>query len=181
MRETAFFGTTILSVRRGEEVAIGGDGQVTMGDVVCKHHARKIRSLEKGKVLVGFAGSVGDAMALLERFENKLKEHQGNTLKAAIALAKDWRTDKMLRPLESILCVVDKTYSLILSGSGEVIQPDDGVIGIGSGGPYAVAAARALLRHSKLSAKEIVEEALKIAADICIFTNREIYVEEISS
>lgn len=179
MKTPTFRGTTILSVRKGGTVAIGGDGQVTFGSGICKQTARKIRSLRDGKVLVGFAGAAGDAFALLERFEEKLEKTQGNTLKGAIELAKEWRTDKILRRLESMLLVVDPEVSLILSGSGDVIQPDDGIVGIGSGGSYALAAARALFHHTKMNARKIVEESLKIAADICIYTNQNIYVEEI--
>ena len=169
--------TTILSVRRGGEVAIGGDGQVTMGQTVVKSDARKIRALAGGKVLIGFAGATADAFALLERFEAMLKEYPGNTTRAAIELAKQWRTDRSLRRLESLMAVVDVEKSLLLGGSGDVIEPEDGVIGIGSGGPYAVAAARALLSHTDLSAEQIVREALAIAADICVYTNSKITVE----
>lgn len=171
--------TTILSVRREGKVAVGGDGQVTIGNEVVKRKARKIHRLSDGKVIAGFAGAAADALALLDRFEGKLKEHKGNLVRAAIELAKDWRTDRALRRLESLLVVVDGEVSLTVSGGGDVIQPDDGVIGIGSGGGYAVAAARALLRHTDLSAREIVAEALKITADICIYTNSEILVEEL--
>ncbi len=171
--------TTILSVRRKDKVAVGGDGQVTIGGGVVKQKARKIHRLSDGKVIAGFAGAAADALALLDRFEGKLKDHKGNLLRAAIELAKDWRTDRALRRLESLLVVVDRDVSLIISGSGDVIQPDDGVIGIGSGGGHAMAAARALLKHSDLSAPRIVEEALKITADICIYTNSEILVEEL--
>src|SRR4051812_43138604 len=169
--------TTILSVRRGDQVALGGDGQVTLGNVVAKHDAVKIRKVGGGKVLTGFAGSAADAFALLERFEKKLGEHPDNTRRAVIELAKDWRTDRILRRLEAMLAVVDKSTSLIVSGAGDVIEPTDGIIGIGSGGPYAQAAAKALLENSNLSAKEIVERALKIAGEICIYTNTSIKVE----
>src|SRR5438876_4178256 len=169
--------TTILSVRRGDQVALGGDGQVTLGNVVAKHDAVKIRRIGGGKVLTGFAGSAADAFSLLDRFEKKLGEFPDNTRRAVIELAKDWRTDRVLRRLEAMLAVVDKSTSLIVSGAGDVIEPTDGIIGIGSGGPYAQAAAKALLEHSKLSAKEIVESALKIAGDICIYTNTSIKVE----
>src|SRR5216117_3506325 len=154
--------TTILSVRRDGQVALGGDGQVTLGNVVAKQDAFKIRRLGSGKVLAGFAGSAADSFALLERFEKKLSEFPDNTRRAVIELAKEWRTDRALRRLEAMLAVVDRTTSLIVSGAGDVIEPTDGIIGIGSGGPYAQAAAKALLDHSKLSAKEIVEAALKI-------------------
>ena len=170
--------TTILSVRRGDEVALGGDGQVTLGNVVAKADATKIRRIGAGgKVLVGFAGSAADAFALLERLEKKLGEFPDNTRRAAVELAKEWRTDSVLRRLEAMLAVVDKTTSLIVSGAGDVIEPTDGIIGIGSGGPYAQAAAKALIEHSKLSAKEIVESALKIAGEICIYTNTNVRVE----
>ena len=171
--------TTIVSVRRNGKVAIGGDGQVTLGDTVVKHDATKIRKLLGGEVLVGFAGASADAFALMERFESVLKDYQGNVLKAATELAKQWRTDRVLRRLESLLAVVTKEHSLMISGSGDVIVPSDDVMGIGSGGPYALAAAKALLKHSKLSAKQIVEEALNIAADICVYTNPSIYIEEL--
>ncbi|MGA2584676.1 MAG: ATP-dependent protease subunit HslV [Tepidisphaeraceae bacterium] len=169
--------TTILSVRKDSAVALGGDGQVTLGNVVAKHDAVKIRRLGGGKVLAGFAGSAADAFSLLERFEKKLAEHPDNTRRAVIELAKDWRTDRVLRRLEAMLAVADAKVSLIVSGAGDVIEPTDGIIGIGSGGPYAAAAAKALLAHSKLSPKEIVEEALKIAGEMCIYTNTHIKVE----
>lgn len=171
--------TTILSVRRGEDVAIGGDGQVTLGDTVVKSGALKVRTLGDGKVRAGFAGSAADAFALLDRFESKLSEFNGSVMRAAIEMAKDWRTDRVLRRLESMMVVVDKTTSLMLSGSGDVIEPDDGVIAIGSGGSYARSAALALLKHSELSPEEIVREALIIAARICIYTNNEIHVESL--
>ncbi|MCP5008157.1 MAG: ATP-dependent protease subunit HslV [Planctomycetes bacterium] len=174
-----FKSTTILAVRHKGRIAIGGDGQVTMHSVVVKKSARKIRKLYHEKVFVGFAGSAADAFALLERFESKLEEFQGNVLRSAHELAKDWRTDKVLRKLESLLIAVDKDYSLLISGNGEIIEPDDGIIGIGSGGQYATAAARALVKHSALDATQIVEEALKITAEICVYTNESIYVEEI--
>ena len=169
--------TTILSVRRGEQVALGGDGQVTLGNTVAKHDASKIRRIGGGKVLVGFAGSAADAFALLERFEKKLSEHPDNTRRAVIELAKDWRTDRILRRLEAMLAVADKTTSLIVSGAGDVIEPTDGVIGIGSGGPYALSAAKALLQHSQLDAKAVVEAALKISGEVCIYSNTNIKVE----
>src|SRR3954464_7540729 len=171
--------TTILSVRRGDEVALGGDGQVTLGNVVAKADAVKIRRLGGGKVLVGFAGSAADAFSLLERFEKKLAEFPDNTRRAVIELAKDWRTDRAMRRLEAMLAVVDAQTSLIASGAGDVIEPTDGIIGIGSGGPFAQAAAKALLAHSKLSAKEVCEAALKIAGEICIYTNANVRVETI--
>jgi ATP-dependent HslUV protease subunit HslV len=170
--------TTVLSVRRGAEVAVGGDGQVTMGDTVVKADARKIRRLgEKGEVICGFAGGAADAFALMERFEAKLKASSGNIRRAAVELAKVWRTDRVLRRLESVLAVVDAEASLIISGAGDVIEPADGLIGIGSGGPYARAAAAALLRHTDLSAAEIVQRALTIASEICIYSNDKIIVE----
>ena len=173
----AVHSTTILAVRRDGQVAIGGDGQVTIGNTAVKHDTNKLRRLAGGKVLVGFAGSAADAFALLERFEGRLEEFKGNVRRAAIELAKDWRTDRVLRRLESLLAVVDGETSLIISGSGDVIEPTDGVIGIGSGGPYATAAARALLRHSNMSAEQIVREALLITAEICIFTNDRLTIE----
>ncbi|MCF6147622.1 MAG: ATP-dependent protease subunit HslV [Candidatus Kuenenia sp.] len=171
--------TTILSVRKDGHVAIGGDGQVTMHATVVKHDAKKIRRLYHDKVLVGFAGSSADSFALMERFDAKLEQYQGNVLRSAHELAREWRTDKVLRRLESLLVVIDKQHSFLISGSGDVIEPDDGIIGIGSGGSYAVAAARALVKHSSLSVKEIVGESLNIAADICVYTNKNIKVEEI--
>src|SRR5438132_2203506 len=171
--------TTILSVRRDGQIALGGDGQVTLGNVIAKQDAVKIRRLGNGRVLAGFAGSAADAFALLDRFEKKLSEFPDNTRRAAIELAKEWRTDRVLRRLEAMLAVADKSASLIVSGAGDVIEPSDGVIGIGSGGAYAAAAAKALLQHSSLSAKEIVEAALKIAGEICIYTNQNIRVETI--
>jgi ATP-dependent HslUV protease subunit HslV len=169
--------TTILSVRRGSQVALGGDGQVTLGNTVAKHDASKIRRIGGGKVLVGFAGSAADAFSLLERFEKKLSEHPDNTRRAVIELAKDWRTDRILRRLEAMLAVADKTTSLIVSGAGDVIEPTDGVIGIGSGGPYALSAAKALLQHTQLDAKAVVEAALQIAGEVCIYSNTNIKVE----
>lgn len=172
--------TTILSVRRDNQVALGGDGQVTLGNIVAKADAVKIRRIGAGgKVLTGFAGSAADAFALLERFEKKLAEHPDNTRRAVIELAKEWRTDRVLRRLEAMLAVVDSSTSLIVSGAGDVIEPTDGVIGIGSGGAFASSAAKALLAHSQMSAKEIVEAALKIAGEICIYTNTNIRVETI--
>jgi len=169
--------TTILSVRRGDQVALGGDGQVTLGNTVAKYDAVKIRRVGGGKVLTGFAGSAADAFALLERFEKKLSEFPDNTRRAVIDLAKEWRTDRVLRRLEAMLAVVDQSASLIVSGAGDVIEPTDGIIGIGSGGTYALAAAKALLQHSTLGAREIVETALKIAGELCIYTNTTIKVE----
>ena len=169
--------TTILSVRRDGQVALGGDGQVTLGNIVAKHDAVKIRRVGGGKVLTGFAGSAADAFSLLERFEKKLSEYPDNTRRAVIELAKDWRTDRVLRRLEAMLAIADKQCSLIVSGAGDVIEPTDGIIGIGSGGAYALSAARALLQYSNLDAKAIVEAALKIAGDVCIYTNTNVKVE----
>ena len=171
--------TTILAVRHKGVVAMGGDGQVTLGETAVKHTAKKIRRLHEGKVLVGFAGSTADSLALVERFEGKLKDFQGSVPRAATELAKEWRTDRVLRRLESLLAVADEENLLLISGGGDVIAPDDGVVGIGSGGAAATAAARALVRHSDLDAPQIVEKALKIAAEICVFTNDRIYVETI--
>src|SRR6516162_2163487 len=174
-----FRSTTILAVRHKGAAAIGGDGQVTLGNVVMKGDAHKIRKLSDGKVLIGFAGASADAFALLERFEAKLKDFQGSVPRAATELAKDWRMDRNLRRLEAMMIVLDKDNLLLLSGTGDVIQPTDGVAAIGSGGAYALAAARALAAHSTLTAPEIVRKALEIAADLCIFTNRNIEVEEL--
>jgi ATP-dependent HslUV protease subunit HslV len=171
--------TTILAVRRDGRAAIGGDGQVTLGNIVMKSDARKIRKLLDGKVLTGFAGASADAFALLERFEAKLEHFQGSVPRAAAELAKDWRMDRNLRRLEAMLVVLDHDNLLVLSGTGDVIQPTDGMAGIGSGGAYAVAAARALVNHSKLTAPEVVRAALEITADLCIYTNRNIEIEEI--
>ena len=170
-------GTTILSVRKDGQAAIGGDGQVTLGQTVLKRDSNKIRKLADGKILCGFAGSAADSFALLERFEAKLDQYKGNLRRAAIELAKDWRTDRVLRRLESLLAAVDHETSLIIGGSGDVIEPSDGVLGIGSGGMYATAAARALLKHTDLNAKDIVHEALTIAGDICVYTNNNITIE----
>jgi ATP-dependent HslUV protease subunit HslV len=172
--------TTILAVRYNGRGAIGGDGQVTLGNVVMKSDAHKIRKLQGGRVLIGFAGASADAFALMERFEAKLKDFQGSVPRAATELAKDWRMDRNLRRLEAMLVAMDRDHLLLLSGTGDVIQPTDGIAAIGSGGPYAQAAARALITHSNLAAVEIVRAALEIAADLCIYTNRNIEVEEIS-
>lgn len=163
--------TTIVSVRRGDQVAIGGDGQVSLGNTVMKGNARKVRRLYKDQVIAGFAGGTADAFTLFERFEAKLEKHQGNLTKAAVELAKDWRTDRMLRRLEALLAVADKTTSLIITGNGDVVQPEDDLIAIGSGGPFAQSAARALLDNTELSAVDIVEKSLTIAGDICVYTN----------
>ena len=172
-----FRGTTILSARRGDTVVIGGDGQVSLGDTIMKGNARKVRRLFHDKVLAGFAGGTADAFTLFERFEGKLEKHQGNLLRSAVELAKDWRTDRMLRRLEAMLCVADKTASLIISGNGDVIEPEDNIMAIGSGGAYAKAAARALLENTDMDARQIVEQSLNIAADICIYTNRSLTIE----
>jgi ATP-dependent HslUV protease subunit HslV len=174
-----FRSTTIVAVRHKGSIAVGGDGQVTLGNVVMKSDAHKIRKLQQGRVLVGFAGASADAFALLERFEAKLMDFQGSVPRAATELAKDWRMDRNLRRLEAMMVVADRDSLLLLSGTGDVIQPSDGVAAIGSGGAYALAAARALLTHSNLSAAQIVRTALEIAADLCIYTNRNIEVEEL--
>ncbi len=169
--------TTICCARRGADVAIAGDGQVTLGDTIVKHRARKVRTMRNGAILAGFAGSSADAMNLFERFESKLDSHNGSLTRAAVALAKDWRTDRMLRKLEAMMIVADKERTLLISGTGDVLEPDDGVAAIGSGGAYARAAATALLAHSPLEAKAIVHEALLIAGSICIYTNTDITVK----
>jgi len=171
--------TTIISVRHKGRLAIAGDGQVTMGQTILKQTAKKIRRLYKGEVLAGFAGATSDAFALFARFEGKLEEFKGNLSRAAIELAKDWRLDRALRRLEAVMIVADKENSFLISGTGDVIEPDDGIIAIGSGGPYALAAARALIRHTDLSARDIVLEAMKISAGICVYTNGEIVIEEL--
>jgi len=173
-----FHGTTVLAVKRGDVVAIGGDGQVTHGNTVLKATAHKIRKLKNG-VLVGFAGSTADAFALLERFEGTIEKYKGNLRRAGVELAKEWRTDRALRRLEAMVVAADKEALILLTGQGDVVEPDDGVLGIGSGGPYALAAARALLKHTQLTPRQIVEESLKEAAQICIYTNSNIVVEEI--
>ncbi len=170
-------GTTILSVRRNGTVAMGGDGQVSLSNTVMKSNARKVRRLFEGQVLAGFAGGTADAFTLFERFEDKLSKHSGNLTRAAVELAKDWRTDRMLRRLEALMCVADKTASFIVSGNGDVIEPENGLMAIGSGGPFAQAAARALLDNTDLDARNITERALNIAADICIYTNRNLTIE----
>jgi ATP-dependent HslUV protease subunit HslV len=178
---TVFHGTTILVVRKGGRVALAGDGQVSIGDTVVKASAVKVRSLRGGKILAGFAGSVADALNLFERFEEKLDRYPGNLPRAAVELAKDWRSDRVLRRLEALLVVADQDHSFLLSGSGELIEPDDGIVAVGSGGNYALAAARALLPDATLSAREVVERAMHIAADICVFTNRNLTVLELGS
>ncbi len=174
-------GTTILSVRRLGKVVIGGDGQATVGNTVMKHNVRKVRRLYQDKVLAGFAGGTADAFTLFERFEGKLEQHHGHLTRAAVELAKDWRTDRFLRRLEAMLVVADKTTSLIITGTGDIIEPEDHLMAIGSGGAYAQAAARALLEHTELDARAIVEKSLAIAADICIYTNHNFTLEELES
>lgn len=175
-----FRSTTIVAVRRGGQAAMAGDGQVSLGQTVMKGHARKVRRIADGKVVAGFAGATADAFTLLDRFEAKLKEHRGSLQRAAVELAKDWRTDRYLRRLEAMLVVMDVKSTLLISGTGDVIEPDEGVIAIGSGGSYALAAARALMRNTELSAAEIARRSLEIAAEICVYTNHEISVEEMS-
>ncbi len=172
-----FHGTTILSVRRGASVALGGDGQVTLGQVVVKGGAKKVRRLYQDRILAGFAGGTADAFTLFERFEAKLDKHQGNLMRSAVELAKDWRTDRILRRLEAMLAVADQEHSLIITGAGDVIEPEQGVVAIGSGGPYAQSAALALLQNTELGAREIVDKALAIAADLCIYTNHQRTIE----
>ena len=171
--------TTILVVRHKGRVVIAGDGQVSLGDMVMKHTARKIRRLYHDRVMVGFAGAAADAFALFAKFEGKLEEASGHLARAAVELAKEWRTDRALRPLQALLAAVDAETSLVISGTGDVIEPDDGIIGIGSGGGYAAAAARALVRHSALDARQIAEEAMRIAADLCVHTNTHLTIEEL--
>ena len=174
-----FHGTTILCVKKDGQVALGGDGQVTLGNTTVKHNAKKIRKIYEDKVCVGFAGSTADAITLFDKFESKLQEFRGNMKRAAVELGKDWRTDKILRRLEAMLAVADKEFMFIISGSGDILEPDDDIIAIGSGGPYAQAAAKALMLHSSLNAKEVVEKSLNIAANICIYTNDNISIEVI--
>ncbi len=171
--------TTIICVRHKDKVAMAGDGQVTMGQTIIKHTASKLRRLYGGKILAGFAGSTSDAFALFARFESKLEEYRGNLARAAIELAKDWRLDRAFRRLEALLIVADKDQSFLISGTGDVVEPDDGILTAGSGGPYALAAARALVRHTGLGAKEVALEAMKISAEICVYTNTHILVEEL--
>ncbi len=171
--------TTILCVRRDRRVAMGSDGQVTVGTTVMKHNARKLRRLHHDRILAGFAGATADAFTLFEKFEAKLEEHRGNLTRAAVELAKDWRTDRVLRRLEALLAVADLEHSFVISGTGDVVEPEDGILAIGSGGPYALAAARALLRHSNLDARAVVEESMKIAGDIDIYTNQQLVMEEL--
>jgi ATP-dependent HslUV protease subunit HslV len=172
-------GTTILAVRRGRHVALAGDGQVTMKETIMKHRAKKVRRIYNDKIIVGFAGATADALNLYERFEGKLEKYNGNLTRSAVELAKDWRTDKYLRRLEALLVAVDLDHLFLISGNGDVIEPDEGVLGIGSGGPYAQAAAAALVSHTDLDARSIAEAAMKIAASLCVYTNEEITIEEI--
>jgi ATP-dependent HslUV protease subunit HslV len=176
-----FHGTTILSVRRDGAVALGGDGQVTLGSIVIKATARKVRRIYHDRVLAGFAGATADAFTLFERFEAKLEKHQGHLTRSAVELAKDWRSDRVLRRLEAMLAVSDATASLVITGTGDVLEPEHGIVAIGSGGPYAQAAARALLEHSALSAEQIVKQALTIAGDLCIYTNQQHVIEVLSA
>jgi len=176
-----FRGTTIVSVRRGNSVVIGGDGQVTLGNTIMKGNARKVRKLASGDVIAGFAGATADAFTLFERFEGMLEKHHGNLTRAAVEMAKDWRTDRMLRKLEALLAIADSKDSLIISGNGDVIQPEQDLIAIGSGGPFAQSAAKALLENTELSARDIVEKSLNIAGDICIYTNHNQTIEELIS
>ena len=175
----AAHGTTVLCVRRDDKVVFAGDGQVSIGNTIVKQGAKKIRRLYNDKVLAGFAGATADALSLFGRFEGKLQEHHGNLSRAAVELAKEWRTDRVLRHLDALLLVADEKNTFLLSGAGDIIEPDDGVAAIGSGGPYAMAAARALLRHSQLSAREVAQEAMQIAASICVFTNANFVFEEL--
>ncbi len=179
MSVIAFHHTTIIGVRRNDMVAMASDGQVTLGETILKHSARKIRKLHNGKVLVGFAGATADAFTLFERFEAKLEEFSGNLPRSVVELAKDWRTDRILRRLEALLGIMDRQYSYVVSGSGDVIEPDDGIVAIGSGGAYALIAARLLLKHTSLSADEIAQEAIQQAAAVCVYTNSEIFIETI--
>ncbi len=171
--------TTILGLKHKGMVAIGCDGQVTTGETIMKHTARKIRKMYNNKILTGFAGSTADALTLFERFETKLEEFRGNLSRSVVELAKDWRQDKVLRRLEALLAILDKDHAYLISGSGDIIEPDDGIVAIGSGGPYALAACRALVKYSNLSVREIVEESIRIAAGVCIYTNTEIFTEEL--
>ena len=179
MQDKQIHATTIIGLRHNGHIAIGGDGQVTLGSTVMKQKSNKIRRLYNDSVLVGFAGSAADAFSLLERFEEKLEQYQGQLARAAVELAKLWRTDKYLRQLEALLAVLDKEHALIISGTGDVIEPDDGIVAVGSGGSYALAAARMLTKHTKMGAKEIVQESLNAASDICIYTNKNFTIEEL--
>ncbi len=181
MSVSSMHGTTILSVRRNNHVVVGGDGQVSLGDTVMKGNARKVRRLYKNRVLAGFAGGTADAFTLFERFEGKLEKHQGHLVRSAVELAKDWRTDRMLRRLEALLIVADSNDSLIITGNGDVVEPEYGIMAIGSGGNFAKAAAQALLENTDLDARQIVEKSLAIAAGICVYTNNNLTIEELSS
>jgi ATP-dependent HslUV protease subunit HslV len=172
-------GTTILMVRQGDKVAVAGDGQVTLGEMVMKHRAKKVRKLFHGKIIVGFAGASADALTLFERLEAKLEAHQGNLTRAVVELAKDWRTDRVLRRLEALLLAVDASGAFLISGTGDVIEPDEGVMAIGSGAPYALAAARALMAHTEMGPGDICREAMSIAASLCVYTNSEVVIEEL--
>ena len=174
-----FSGTTVVCVRRGSDLAMASDGQVSHGNIIMKHTASKVRRIYQDRVLAGFAGSAADGLALFGKFEAKLEEYSGNLRRAAVELAKEWRTDKYLRRLEALLAVADREQSFLISGTGDLIEPDDGIVAIGSGGPYALAAARALIRHTKLSAEEIASEALKISASICVYSNDHITLEKL--
>ena len=177
--EKVFRATTVLGVKRGGQVALGGDGQVTLGETVMKEKARKIRKLHNDTILAGFAGAAADAFTLFDKFEKTLDQYHGNLYRAAVEMAKEWRTDKYLRHLEALLAVADRKSTLVISGTGDIVEPDDNVVAIGSGGPYALAAARALLQHTKMDAVSVVKEALRITARICIYTNEHIVVEEL--
>jgi len=177
MTDIVFHGTTILSVRRGASVALGGDGQVTLGNIIVKASARKIRRLYQDRILAGFAGGTADAFTLFERFESKLEKHQGNLMRSAVELAKDWRTDRILRRLEAMLAIADREHSLIITGSGDVLEPELGLVAIGSGGAYAQAAARALLENTDLAPQDIIKKSLTIAGDLCIYTNQQHVIE----
>jgi len=179
MKTPLIHATTIIGLRHKGQVAIGGDGQVTVGNTVMKQNSNKIRKLYKNAVLVGFAGAAADSFSLLERFEEKLEQHQGQLVRAAVELAKLWRTDKYLRQLEALLAVLDQEHALVISGTGDVIEPDDGIVAIGSGGSFALAAARMLVKHTQLDAKTIVRESLDVASDICIYTNKNFHIEEL--
>lgn len=179
MRAEGMHGTTILSIRHQDSVVMAGDGQVSLGNAVVKHTARKIRRLSQGRVLAGFAGSTADALTLCEKFEKKLDEYNGNLRRAAVELARDWRADRVLRRLEALMAVADRESSLLISGSGDVLEPDDGIVAIGSGGNFALAAARVLVKHTSLDARAIALEAMRTAAEICVFTNDQIVVEEL--
>jgi ATP-dependent HslUV protease, peptidase subunit HslV len=172
-------GTTVLMVRLGDRVAVAGDGQVSLGDMVMKYRAKKVRKIHHGKIIVGFAGATADAMTLFERLEGKLEAHQGNLTRAVVELAKDWRTDRILRRLEALLLAVDKNGAFLISGTGDVIEPDEGVMAIGSGSPYALAAAKALMGHTDLPPADICREAMEIAGSLCVYTNQEIVIEEL--